>query len=293
MDDSYLNSAGKRDAIGLSFDISIQIEGGRSLIDWFDQLTEKYFTIQVKQAVPKICSCVSLIPLLWLQKHSTSIESKEFLIIVQLVKKSMIISQTVMPIPFFFILNCLKVRCGKVKPLLFFSEVSILVFFHFWTRTCSITTRFKLISFLSNYKAYCILLSPCKKGVLEICITKYQHVKIWWWQVDSVHQNFVTFSVVQTCVHRQTFSRSSTSHIFIMRWNRWSEYPYFLIVLLQQSEFAFFPPGKTFITQLYQQFFLLKGTSINFSADLFSKVSRMVLGHIKPPTQRLPGALSH
>jgi hypothetical protein len=59
MDDSFLNSAGKRDVIGLSFDISIQIEGGRGLIDWFDQLTEKYFTIQGKQAVPKICLCWS------------------------------------------------------------------------------------------------------------------------------------------------------------------------------------------------------------------------------------------
>jgi hypothetical protein len=40
MDDSYLNSAGKRYVIRLSFDISIQMEGGRSWIDWFDQMTE-------------------------------------------------------------------------------------------------------------------------------------------------------------------------------------------------------------------------------------------------------------
>jgi hypothetical protein len=59
MDDAYFNSAGKRDVIGLSSDISIQIKGGRGLIDCFDQLTEKYFTVQVKQAVPKICLCVS------------------------------------------------------------------------------------------------------------------------------------------------------------------------------------------------------------------------------------------
>jgi hypothetical protein len=32
MDDAYFNSAGKRDVIGLSSDISIQIEGGRGLI---------------------------------------------------------------------------------------------------------------------------------------------------------------------------------------------------------------------------------------------------------------------
>jgi len=64
MDDAYFNSAGKRDVIGLSSDISIQIEEGRGLIDWFDQLTEKYFTVKMKQAVPKICVCESLIPLL-------------------------------------------------------------------------------------------------------------------------------------------------------------------------------------------------------------------------------------
>jgi len=64
MDDSYLNRAGKSDVIGLSSDISIQIGGGRGLIDWFDLLTEKYIIIQVKQAVPKICLCVPLIPLL-------------------------------------------------------------------------------------------------------------------------------------------------------------------------------------------------------------------------------------
>ena len=46
-------------------------------------------------------------------------------------KKYMSVSQTVMPTPLFFILHCLKFRCGKVKPLLFFSEASILVFFHF------------------------------------------------------------------------------------------------------------------------------------------------------------------
>ena len=109
----------------------------------------------------------------------------------------------------------------------YFSAVYILVFFHFWTRTYSIATRFKLISFLSNYKAYCILASPCKKGIVEICITKYQHVKIGWWQVDSVHQNFVMFPVVRT----DFFTKQQ-------HWNRWSEYPYLLIVQLQQSEFT-------------------------------------------------------
>jgi hypothetical protein len=86
MNDSYLNSAGKRVVIGSSPDISIQIEGGRGLIDWFDQLTEKYFTIQVEQAVLKICLCVSLIPLLRLWEHSNSIQPKEFLIIAELVE---------------------------------------------------------------------------------------------------------------------------------------------------------------------------------------------------------------
>jgi len=57
MDDAYFNSAGRRAVIGLSSDISIQIEGGRGLIDWFDQLTEKYFTIQVKQTEQKTCLC--------------------------------------------------------------------------------------------------------------------------------------------------------------------------------------------------------------------------------------------
>jgi hypothetical protein len=161
-----------------------------------------------------------------------------------------------------------------VKPLLFFREVSILVFFHVWTGTCSITTQFKLISFLSNYNAYCILSLPFKKCVIAICIEKYHRVKIWWWQVDSDHQNFVTFPVV--C--RQTFSqRSNTCHIFIMRWNRWSEYP----------------QAKISQHNYNQQFFMLQGTSINFTIDFFSKVSRMVLGHIKPPTQQLLGDLSH
>jgi hypothetical protein len=132
-----------------------------------------------------------------------------------------------------------------VKPLLFFSEVSSLVFFHLWTRTCSFTTRFKLISFLSNKKAYCILSSPCKKGVIAICIEKYQHVKIWWWQVDTDHQNFVMFSVVRTHVQTDFFMEEQHFHIFIMRWNRWNEYPYLLTLPLQQSEFTVLPQTKS------------------------------------------------
>ena len=176
-----------------------------------------------------------------------------------------------------------------MKPLLFFSAVSILVFFHLWSRTCSINTPFKLISFLRNYKAYWILSPPCKKGVIAICIEKYQHVKIWWWQADSAHQNFVTFSVVRTdfFTEQQHFSHFYNEMKWVKR----------VSILLNCSITAIrihcFHPNKKFTTQQYQQFFLLQGTSINFTKDLFSKVSRMVLGHIKPPTQWLLGDISH
>ena len=57
----------------------------------------------------------------------------------------------------------------------------------------------------------------------------------------------------------QTLSwRSNTSHIFIMRWNRWSWYPHFLTVPLQQSEFTVSRQAKSSQHNSINNFFCCK-----------------------------------
>ena len=80
MDDAYFNSAGRRAVIGLSSEISIQIEGGREGPDrlvWPVDWEVFYHSSETDRAKNMF---VSLTPLLCLEKHSNSIESKEFLI---------------------------------------------------------------------------------------------------------------------------------------------------------------------------------------------------------------------